>query len=249
MCKTVIKKIENVNVHIGLSVDDLIKLLKSLDLDNAKTKLVVAATAEASPVTETNQKTVVKEKRQTGPKIDSNANREWIYDAITAGKLVARYDGSIERFDAKTQTYVPQKVKFQGRALYDKDGNLLGHSGYLCFRLTWKGVSKTVYVHDVVYMYFNGLLKLRETVDHIDMDKENNCISNLQTKSLEENAREGNLRSERAKKAKTLRKEIIIRKESGDTTEEIAKALGLSVNGVKNRLRTARKKGEYSEYF
>lgn len=55
------------------------------------------------------------------------------------------------------------------------------------YRVKYSGVS--CYEHLVIYAIFNGIDSLSEfeCIDHIDADKKNNCISNLEGVSISEN--------------------------------------------------------------
>lgn len=63
----------------------------------------------------------------------------------------------------------------------------LQHSGRLRVCLRWNGKKKDFKVHRLVYEAFNGPIPKDMTVDHIDEDINNNCLSNLQLLTPSEN--------------------------------------------------------------
>lgn len=127
--------------------------------------------------------------KKRGPRCGNNAKREWLYGAILAEAVKADKKGNI--YIKKDGVWVKQKQSQQGKAIYDKQGKVIGHKGYMVYRLTWGGRSEVVYVHETVYMYYNGLIPYDRTVDHINNKKTNNRIRNLQLLTLEENASKG----------------------------------------------------------
>lgn len=128
---------------------------------------------------------------KTGPRTGSNSKREWLYDAIQCGKIKADPDGTLYR---KTKKGAWKKIEptQQGKAIYNDEGNVIGHKGYFVYTLTHKGKSSSVYVHETVWMYFHGLIPYDITVDHIKNEKENNALTNLRLLTLEENSRKSN---------------------------------------------------------
>ena len=133
--------------------------------------------------------TVTPTVKKRGPRCGNNAKREWLYDAILAGVVKADKKGNI--YIKKDGVWTKQKLSQQGKAIYDKQGKVIGHRGYMVFRLTWGGRSEVVYTHETVYMYYHGLIPYDKTVDHINNKKTNNRLKNLQLLTLEENASKG----------------------------------------------------------
>lgn len=66
--------------------------------------------------------------------------------------------------------------------------------GYLKYHLCQGKRTINLFVHRVIWMVFNGDIPDGLTVDHIDGDKTNNNISNLQLLTAEQNAVKGNAR-------------------------------------------------------
>ena len=73
------------------------------------------------------------------------------------------------------------------RQFLDKDG-------YLKYSLTQEGRSLNIFVHSVVWFLTNGGVPSGYTIDHIDGDKLNNSIDNLQLLSATDNSIKGNAR-------------------------------------------------------
>lgn len=82
-------------------------------------------------------------------------------------------------------------------------GKILKHSltqdGYHQIKLIKNTETKAFYIHQLVCKHFNEYWEPDMTVDHLDMDKDNNHASNLECCSREENVR----RMHEAKKNKT----------------------------------------------
>ena len=209
-------------------------------------------TCEASPASEITPvnipvvpAAVNSTKRKTGPKTGSNSRREWIYSAIRSGALKADENGNV--FIKKDGMWTTAQTAQQGKKKYDTDGNCIGHTGYVSFTLVWNGRRDSVYVHEVVWMYQNGLIPYGKTLDHIRPDKFDNSLSNLQLMTLEENQRKFSRpgQSVHFDKLRAERKEIIDLMASGHTVREISKITGLTTDAIYSRLKTARKNGEY----
>lgn len=80
-------------------------------------------------------------------------------------------------------------------SLISKRERALGkhHSGYLNCTLTKNGVAKTFQVHRLVFEAFNGKIPKDLAVDHIDNDRRNNNLENLQLLTKSENSRKAQL--------------------------------------------------------
>jgi len=65
-------------------------------------------------------------------------------------------------------------------------------NGYEYYRFNHKGKRFNVYCHRFIYEFYRGKIPKEMTVDHIDGDKKNNCIGNLQLLSQRDNAIKGN---------------------------------------------------------
>ena len=85
---------------------------------------------------------------------------------------------------AQHPTYTNYGAKEDGTILNLKTMRRLkprtNNSGYLRIVVCKNGKPKQYYVHRFVFESFKGDIPLKLQVDHIDNDKQNNCIDNLQ---------------------------------------------------------------------
>lgn len=87
---------------------------------------------------------------------------------------------------------------------HDEAGNLIKRHGkgllksfpdkdsYLKYHLNQRTKTFNIFVHHVVWIIFNGPIPDGMTVDHVDNDKSNNVITNLQLLSRGDNSVKGN---------------------------------------------------------
>lgn len=78
--------------------------------------------------------------------------------------------------------------------LFDKKGRKLGwigKNGYLSHNCSVNGENKKLYAHRLIFAYYNGVDELLkyESINHIDGNKLNNNISNLEGMTLAENSK------------------------------------------------------------
>ena len=139
-------------------------------------------------------------------------------------------------------------IKFQGIKFYvhpiysqysaSKDGQILGKkrkrilkgtifaNGYKYFTLYAGNVPKSYLFSRFVYESFKGNIPDDEEVDHIDNDKENNSIKNLQLLTHKENTRKS-----KCKKVKSLNIETREEKKFG-SIKEASEEIGISTSSV-----------------
>lgn len=89
--------------------------------------------------------------------------------------------------------------------------NKIDKDGYLCIPLF---LNKKIYykkIHRLVMHHFSDEIE-KETVNHIDGDKKNNCISNLEWSTRSENNKHAYLTGLKFQDAKHLKKRIKIKK-------------------------------------
>ena len=153
----------------------------------------------------------------------------WIQDAIVSRYIKVGVDGGIIRC-----------VKA------DKQGNLLSNeyravkyqihkkSGRVYFNMTWKGVTKSVLVNRVVALRFLPNPLNLPQVNHIDGNKENNALSNLEWSSGEDNEKHAHrtgLKSGRGSansNAKLNADDVVAIRAAPDPTEDLAARYGVS---------------------
>lgn len=108
----------------------------------------------------------------------------WIKDALFRRYLIVTRDGTIRRClrasrDGKLMSNTWSIVKPQ----------LHKNTGRVYFNLTWRGVTKSVLVNRVVALRFLQNPHNLPQVNHIDGNKQNNAVSNLEWASGSENER------------------------------------------------------------
>jgi hypothetical protein len=202
--KTIIENIEtveNLNININIHVTIPAEVIAAVEAALSSSTDTIPAPTETTTQAETTPEATpapVKAKRATGPCTGKNTKREWLFSAITAGMIKADRRGNIYRKkiykrNGKIVREVWQLAKQtqQGKPVYDSSDKIIGHKGYMTVSVTYAGRSEQVYVAEIVWMTFNGLIPLGYTVDHIVPNKMNNWLRNLQLLTLSENASKG----------------------------------------------------------
>jgi len=108
----------------------------------------------------------------------------WIKDAIARRYLIVERDGTIHRCT---------RASVDGKLLSDKwlpvKVQIHKATGRVYFNMTWRGITKSVLVNRVVALRFlPNPLELPQ-VNHIDGNKENNAVTNLEWASSSANER------------------------------------------------------------
>lgn len=159
----------------------------------------------------------------------------WIVDAISSRYLVVQKDGTVLRCRAALRdgtlmsadyVKIPQRVhKATGRVVLD---------------FTWRGIKKTVLVNRIVALRFLPNPQNLPQVNHIDGNKENNALSNLEWSSGSDNERHAHrtgLKSGRGSansNAKLTAEQVAEIRESRDTPVELAFRFGVGVSTIVN---------------
>ena len=141
-----------------------------------------------------------------GNKLNNNVNNlEW---AEYSENTKHAYDNNLIKERRKSEYYkndlenefwkkikdFPYSVSSYGRVRNDRTNLLLKPSltcGYYKVRLSYDGIVKDITIHNLVYCTFNNLNNIPEgyVVDHIDSNKINNKLDNLQLITLSENVK------------------------------------------------------------
>jgi hypothetical protein len=107
----------------------------------------------------------------------------WIRDALRSGYVVARSDGSVHR---------AKSVDSEGRVDRSKGFRKIKvqthrRTGRAYFNMTWRGETKSVLINRIIAIRFHKNPKHLPQVNHIDGDKQNNAVSNLEWVSASDN--------------------------------------------------------------
>ena len=204
-----IETVENLNININIHIDIPDAVVAAVEAALASSPVTIPAPTETTTTAEATPEATpapVKAKRQTGPCTGSNAKRVWLHSAIKAGMIKADKKGNVWRKKVYKrngkiirEVWKLAKQTQQGKPVYDSSDKIIGHKGYMTVSVTYAGRSEQVYVAEVVWMTFNGLIPLGYTVDHVTPDKKDNRLRNLQLLTLSENASKGRKKTGRKK--------------------------------------------------
>jgi len=112
------------------------------------------------------------------------------------------------------------------------------NAGYKQFHQYKDGKRFGVYVHRFVYEYHMGSIPEGLVVDHIDGNKLNNYLHNLQVISISDNA----IKGVGGKISLQQREEIYLMCATGKLQREVAGGLGLRQRGVRQILKAYKEK-------
>lgn len=91
------------------------------------------------------------------------------------------------------QGYTNYNIHEDGTIINNRTGRVMkfnaNHKGYLHVQLSDKGKKRTITLHRLIYLNFIGEIPQGLEVNHIDGNKENNHISNLELVTRKENMR------------------------------------------------------------
>ena len=204
-----IESVENLNINININISIPAEVIAAVEAALSSSSENTPASADTTTTTTTTPEATpapVKAKRATGPCTGSNSRREWLHAAIKAGVIRADRKGNIWRKKVYKrngkivrEVWKLAKQTQQGKPIYDSSDKIVGHKGYMTVSVTYAGRSEQVYVAEIVWMTFRGLIPLGYTVDHVNPDKKDNRLRNLQLLTLSENASKGRKRTGRKK--------------------------------------------------
>lgn len=95
--------------------------------------------------------------------------------------------GRVKRLKRKFQTYNHLTKRYNTRIIDEKILKGTINKGYNRICLTKDGIEKNYFVHRLVIENFVREVKDNETIDHVDCNKLNNNINNLEIVSIQEN--------------------------------------------------------------
>lgn len=160
----------------------------------------------------------------------------WIADAIMRGYIVVKQDGSILR--CKRADKIGNVFKDKGYDLVKPQ--IHKKSGRVYFNMVWRGITKSVLVNRVVAIRFLKNPGNLAQVNHIDGDKENNALSNLEWCSSSDNERHAHktgLKSGRGSSnsnAKLTAECVVAIRESQEDLQVLADRYGVSRSTIYN---------------
>ena len=124
-------------------------------------------------------------------------------------------------------------------------GNLLP-SGYRQIRLSQIGLpQKTINVHRFVYEIFNGPIPVGMQINHIDSNKQNNCINNLELVTPSENLKHAHeakkyktkIEIETEKPIKSIKMDIVLEESDDEFTEDEKQKIDKKYNAIINKIK------------
>jgi hypothetical protein len=159
----------------------------------------------------------------------------WIKSALKAGYLIVERDGTIWRrtsasADGKRLSSEIRMVKVQ----------IHKPTGRVYFNLTWLGFTKSVLVNRVVAWAFLPNPENLPQVNHIDGDKENNAVANLEWSSASDNEKHAHrtgLKSGRGSanaNAKLTADDVIAIRDSKADIAELMERFGVARSTILN---------------
>lgn len=132
--------------------------------------------------------------------------------------------------------------------VFGKRGNVMGsthNTGYVQVLITYKGKKYYFNVHDIIAVA-GGLDVVGKTINHIDCDKTNNSIHNLEAVEHRENIKHAYENGLIPRKRKLSEKDVALIKalsKEGVSRGKIAKVFNISTAHVRYIVNGRRKKG------
>ncbi len=174
----------------------------------------------------------------------SEENKLFVLEAIKRGYIKCDDEGSIHRYKNRTGSLVEIPVINNGYK---------NKSGYRCVGISVDKIAKYLMLHNVVWIYFNGIFKEGLENNHIDGNKSNNKLLNLELVThsgniqhavklgLRDNAAmkgEKNPRSKLTwKKVRQIRKEYVKGRENEWNTVALGKKYGVNKTTISGIIR------------
>ena len=127
-------------------------------------------------------------------------------------------------------------------------GNLLP-DGYMRNTLTQIGLpQKNFYIHRLVYEIFNGPIPDKMEINHIDSNKQNNCIKNLELMTRSENAKHAyeakkyktKIEITTEKPIKSIKMDIELEKSEDEFTEDEKQLIDKKYNAIINKIKNGK---------
>ena len=127
-------------------------------------------------------------------------------------------------------------------------GNLLP-SGYRSITLKQIGLPKKhFYVHRLVYEIFNGPIPDKMEINHIDSNKQNNCIKNLELMTRSENAKHAHearkyktkIEIKTEKPIKSIKMDIELEESDDEFTEDEKQKIDKKYNAIINKIKNGK---------
>lgn len=160
----------------------------------------------------------------------------WICDAIAKGYLIVNRDGSIKR--AKRASRSGEIDRHAGYSIVTQQTH--AKTGRIYFNMKWRGYTKSVLVNRVVALRFLPNPNKLPQVNHIDGNKANNAVENLEWASGSENERHAHrtgLKSGRGSansNAKLTVSDVLEIRASVDPISDLCARYGVSRSAITN---------------
>ena len=151
------------------------------------------------------------------------------------------------------ETY-PYEVSTEGRVRRIKTEHIrkqqIGTSGYYKLNLSKKGIKRTFRVHRLVAIMFLPNPNNYDSVDHIDHNRLNNCVSNLRWMPLRDNSLDGiDMVKRRVRCIETGKEYDSITEASKDTGVNISRIHNLCTGKTKGKFKWSKTKDLHFEYI
>ena len=122
-------------------------------------------------------------------------------------------------------------------------------NGYMVITLSQNGLQrKTIDVHRLVYEIFNGPIPDEMQINHIDSNRQNNCIKNLELMTRSENAKHAHeakkyktkIEIETDKPIESIKMEIKLEESDDEFTEDEKQLIDKKYNAIINKIKNGK---------